>query len=139
VTRRRLAFGAALVAFLAVSVLVARWLSAEGAERAQVLRLLRAQARGDTAGMARELGRCDAACRRLAARLRRPGDVEIVRYDSATARSFGTKTGPTRVVWRTPSTLTVVQCVTVARSGSPADRRVRLTGLSGPIERQGSC
>jgi hypothetical protein len=139
VTRRRLALGAALLAFLAVSVVLARWLQADGAERAKVLRLLRAQARGDADAMARELERCDPACRRLAARLRRPGEVEIVRYDSATARSFGTTTGPTRVVWRTPRTLTFVQCVTVERSGSPADRRVRLTGLSGPIARQGSC
>jgi hypothetical protein len=139
VTRRRLALGAALLAFLAVSVVLARWLQADGAERAKVLRLLRAQARGDADAMARELERCDPACRRLAARLRRPGEVEIVRYDSATARSFGTTTGPTRVVWRTPRTLTFVQCVTVERSGSAADRRVRLTGLSGPIARQGGC
>jgi hypothetical protein len=139
VTARRLALGATLVAFLAVSVLVARWLQAESAERSKVVRLLRAQARGDASGMARELGRCDHRCRRLAARLRRPGEVEVVRYDSATARSFGTTSGPTRVVWRTPRTLTFVQCVTVERSGSPADRRVRLTALSGPIAREGSC
>jgi hypothetical protein len=139
VTRRRTAIAAAIVAFLAVSAILARWLQADGDERARVVRLLEAQARGDAGAMARELGGCDAACRRLAGRLRRAGEVEIVRYDSGTARSLGAARAPTRVGWRTPRSLTVVQCVGVARTGSVADRRVRLTDLSAPIARQGSC
>ena len=138
-TRTRAGIAAAVVAFLVVSALVARWLQADGSERAKVVRLLEAQARGDAGAMARELERCDAACRSLATRLRRPGEVEIVRYDSETARSLGAARGFTRVVWRTPETLTVVQCVEVERSGSPADRRVTLLRLSGPIARTGSC
>jgi hypothetical protein len=133
------ALAATVVAFLAVSALLARWLQADSSERAKVVRLIEAQARGDADGMARELEACDAACRRLATRLRRPGTVEIVRYDSQTARSLGDARGPARVVWRTPQTLTVVQCVEVERSGSPAARRVTLVRLSGPIARQGSC
>jgi hypothetical protein len=43
------------------------------------------------------------------------------------------------VVWRTTRSLTVVQCVDVERAGWPADRRVTLLRLGGPIERQGSC
>ena len=138
-TRRRVGIAAAVVAFLVVSALVARWLQADGAERAKVVRLLEAQARGDAPAMERELERCDEACRALATRLRRPGEVEVVRYDSDTARSLGDARGPTRVVWRTRDTLTVVQCVEVERSGSPADRRVTLLRLSGPIARTGSC
>jgi predicted nuclease of predicted toxin-antitoxin system len=125
VTRRRLALAVAVVAFLAVSALVARWLQADGAERAKVVRVLEAQARGDA--------------RAMATRLARRGDVEIVRYDSDTARSLGDARGPTRVVWRTAQSLTVVQCIEVQRSGSPADRRVTLLRLSGPIARTGSC
>jgi hypothetical protein len=139
VTRRRLVLAAAVVAFLVVSALVARWLQADGDERAKVIRVLEAQARGDAPAMDRELQQCEVSCRALATRLRRPGEVEIVRYDSETARSLGDARGDTRVVWRTPQTLTVVQCFDVERSGSPADRRVTLLRLSGPIARTGSC
>ena len=136
-TPRRLVLVAAFVAFLAVSALLARWLRADGVERDKVVELIEAQARGDARAM--EVPRCEGTCRELATRLRRDGRVEIVRYDSDTARSFGDTTGPTRVVWRTPETLTVVQCVEVERSGSPVDRRVTLVRLSGPIPRTGSC
>jgi hypothetical protein len=139
VTRTRVGIAAAVVAFLAVSVLVARWLQADSTERGKVVRLLEAQARGDVRGMVLEVDRCSPDCRVLARRLRRPGQVEIVRYDSDTARSLGAARGWTRVVWRTPESLTVVQCVRVQRSGSPADRRVTLLRLSGPIQRTGSC
>ena len=138
-TRTRVGIAAAVVAFLVVSALIARWLQADNAERAKVVRLLEAQVAGDADAMAAELESCDAACRRLATTLERPGELEIVRYDSDTARSFGAARGPTRVVWRTRSTLTTVQCVEVERTGSPADRRVTLLRLSGPIDRQGSC
>ena len=136
-TTRRLVVAAAIVAFLVVSGLLARWLRADGVERDKVVDLIEAQARGDAEAM--EIARCEGSCGRLATRLRRDGEVEIVRYDSDTARSFGDTTGPTRVVWRTPETLTVVQCVEVARSGAPVDRRVTLVRLSGPIPRTGSC
>ena len=52
----------AAVAFLAVSALVARWLTTDNAERAKVTRLLQAQARGDARGMLRELEACRGAC-----------------------------------------------------------------------------
>ena len=143
-TARRLAIAAGVVAFLAVSGVLARWLSADGTERAQVERLLSAQARGDAAAMARELDRCDPACeqrlQRLASRLRRPGELEVVRYDSRTARALGDETGPTRVVWQLPGTLPTVQCVQVRRNGGAvAGMRVRLVSLSAPIDREAAC
>jgi hypothetical protein len=141
---RRAAIALAVVAFLAVSGLLARWLTTENAERDQVTRLLDAQLRGDPRGMLRELDGCPAACaaqvRANARRLRRPGPLEIVAYDSATAHALGSRRGPTRVVWKTPRTLTVVQCVGVRRTGSAlGGLTVRLLTLSPPRPRTAAC
>jgi hypothetical protein len=112
----------AVVAFLAVSALVGRWLTTDNAERTQITRLLEAQARGDVPGMLGELESCSGACaaqaRANARRLRRPGDVQIVSYESETSHALSGRSGPTRVVWKTPTTLTVVQCVAVQRTGN---------------------
>jgi len=134
----------AVAAFLAASALVARWLTTDNAERAKVTRLLQAQARGDATGMLRELDACAAACaeraRANARRLRRGGPVQIVAYDSATSHALAPRTGVTRVVWKTPDTLTVVQCVRVRRAGSALrGLTVRLLALSAPIRRTAGC
>ena|SRR5256885_3503878 len=141
----RIALGVlGLVVFLAISALLARWLTVENAERDKVTRLLQAQARGDAAAMVRQLAGCTPACaaqaRANARRLRRPGSVQIVAYDSATAHALSTRTGVTRVVWKTPPTLTVVQCVRVRRSGNAlGGLTVHLLTLSPPIPRTASC
>jgi hypothetical protein len=143
---RRAAIAVAVLAFAAVSLVVARWLAADSSERSKVERLLRAQVRGDAAAMAGELGDCDAACRarlrRLADRLGRGprADLEIVRYDSPTAHALGAQTAPTRVVWQPAGGLTTVQCVLVRRTGSVlTGPRVTLLRLSEPIGREASC
>ena len=143
-TRRRVAIALAIVAFLAVSAIVARWLQADNAERARIERLLSAQGRGDAAAMAKELSSCDAACEeqltRLAARLRGDGKVEIVRYDSHTAHALGEAEGPTRVVWQRKGLLPTVQCVEVRRTGTAVTGpAVTLLSLSAPIGRESSC
>jgi hypothetical protein len=142
--RRRVALGAALLAFLGASAIVARWLSADGSERAKVERLLEAQARGDAAAMAEEIDGCDAGCRArvtaLATRLRGGDEIEIVRYDSGTSHALGSKTRPTRVVWQREGELTTVQCVTVQRKGTVlTGPRVTLLDLSAPIGREAGC
>ena len=134
----------AAVAFLAVSALVARWLTTDNAERAKVTRLLQAQARGDARGMLRELEACRGACaeraRANARRLHRGGPVQIVAYESATSHALASRTGLTRVVWKTPDTLTVVQCVRVRRSGSALrGLTVSLLAVSAPIPRTAGC
>src|SRR4051794_24811694 len=134
----------AVVAFLAVSAGVARWLTADNAERDKVETLLRAQARGDAAGMLGELDRCVGGCaervRANAARLRRAGAPPIARHHPSTSHALGADTGQTRVVWKTPTTLTVVQCVTVKRTGNPiAGIDVALLGISAPIPRESAC
>ena len=141
---RRIALALGAVAFIVVSLLVARWLLADGTERSEVEALLRAQARGDAAGMARRLARCDDACRAdldgLARRLQRDGELEIVRYDSRTSHATGPETAPTRVVWTAPGTLPTVQCVLVRRTGTAlSGPRVTLLRLSAPIGRQDAC
>ena len=142
-TRKRLALGAGVLLFLAASVIVARWLAVEGAERARVERVLEAQARGDAGAMAEEIsGKCECSplIDDLARTLRGPGDVEIVRYDSATSHALKTETGWTRVVWRRGDGLPQVQCFRVQRKGHalrPA--RVTLLALRSPIGLQQSC
>jgi hypothetical protein len=138
------AVAVAVVAFLVVSVLLARWLGTENAERNAVVALLGDQARGDAAAMLRRLRCTDEACvaqvRENARTLRAPGELRIVRVDSATSHSLGGATGPTRVVWIAPGRLTTVQCVLVRRSGTPlSGMSVTLLSLSGPIDRQAPC
>jgi hypothetical protein len=58
--KRALVIAVAVIAFLAVSVVVARWLSADTDERGQVVDLLRAQSRGDAPAMLRMLDDCRA-------------------------------------------------------------------------------
>jgi hypothetical protein len=145
--RRRLPLIAvAVLVFLAVSLELARWLSTESTERDKVVRLLQAEARGDSAAMLAQLHGCGtAACRatveRSARALRRRGAVKIVSYESATAYALGAATGDTRVAWTSlQQGLVVVQCVTVRRGGSAlAGRSVTLLRISAPIDRQGSC
>jgi hypothetical protein len=142
---RRLAVAAAvLVVFLVVSALLARWLTTEGTERDAVLRVLQAQARGDAAAILRDVRCRDDACRAQvranARQLRSPGEVTVVRVDSKTSHTLGSKTAPTRVVWITPGRLTTVQCILVRRTGTPlSGQSVTLLSLSAPIGREAPC
>jgi len=149
VSRRTLLplLAAALVVVLAVSFVLAQWLSTENRERNAVYGVLQAQARGDAGAMLDRLEGCarDRACvrdvRENARRLRRPGEVKILAYDSATAYALGGAEGLTRVAWTVVNRgLPVVQCVDVRRGGSVlAGRVVTLRRLSRPIGRQSSC
>lgn len=141
---KRLLIVVAVTAFLGVSAIVARWLSADTDERGQVVELLRAQARGDAGGMLRRLDCRDPACvtvvRDNARRLRGHGELKIALYQSGTAHALRSRTKPTRVVWFTPGRLTTVQCVLVQRTGDVfAGTSVSLLRLSAPIGRESSC
>src|SRR3954468_19674814 len=105
--KRPLLIAACVVALLGISFVVARWLSADTDERAQVVDLLRAQSRGDAPAMLRMLDDCrDPACvatvRANARRLRGHGELKVALYQSGTAHSIGARTKQTRVVWFTP-------------------------------------
>ena len=147
--KRPLLIVVAVVALLAISFGVARWLNNDTVERAAVTRLLEAQARGDAAAMLRRLADCDdpaciATVRRNAVQLRGKGDLKIALYQSPTAHAVTSKTRYTRVVWFTPDRLrrgdTRVQCVLVRRSGNVfAGMTVSLLRVTASIDREGSC
>ncbi len=135
-----------LVALVVIGGLLARYLSAENAERDDILAVLQAQARGD---WARELAllhscrtrpSCAATVRASAAKLRRPGPVKILSIKSPTAYALTTATGTTRVAWIVIGTLPVVQCVAVRRSGNFLKGiDVQLQSLSAPIAGEADC
>lgn len=145
--RRSLLIAFAAAAFALASFVLARWLTGENRERAAVTDLIRAQAQGDAASMAALIEDCerDAACRARVARnvrrLRRPGDVQILRYDSRTARAVTETRGPTRVAWNTDRReAAVVQCVEVERRGIPLlGGEIVLTGVGSQIDGEASC
>ena len=113
--RRAPLIAAAVLAFLAISFVLARWLSVENDERDAIVALLEK---------------------------RSGGPVDIVRLDSGTSYTLGTAEGWTRVVWTSEAhDTTVVQCVRVRRKGNPlTGRSVSLLRLSAPLrDREGSC
>jgi hypothetical protein len=146
--KRRVIVVAAVLAFLAVSVLVARWLNNDTAERARVVELLRAQARGDAAGMLRRLHGCaDPACiavvRADARKLRRDAELKVALYQSQTAHALRSRTKFTRVVWFASGheSDTIVQCVLVRRQGNVfAGMTVSLLRITPAFrDRESSC
>jgi hypothetical protein len=148
VLKRLLLIAAAILAFLLVSGVLARFLSVENTERDADLALIEAQAHGEEGKMldrihgCREQPRCVAAVRANLAnpRLRRPGAVKILQLESHTSYSLTGATGNTRVAWTVIGTLPVVQCVRVRRSGNfLTGIKVTLLGLSAPIPNESGC
>jgi hypothetical protein len=136
----------AVFVFLGVSALLAKALSGAGGERAKVLEVLEAQARGDADGVLERLDACRAqpVCVRVTRdrvqKLARPGRVEIVRYDPSIQVALTRQAGTARVVWRTTEErFPVVQCVRVRREGPLSGGRSDLLALTDPIGLQGSC
>jgi hypothetical protein len=132
--------------FLGISVLLAKALSGAGSERAEVLEVLEAQARGDADAVLTILQACrrQEVCVRVTRarveKLARQGEVEIVRYDPSVQVALTRQAGTGRVVWRTSGDrIPVVQCVKVRREGPLTGGRSELLALSDPIGLQGSC
>jgi hypothetical protein len=140
-----LALAGGVLAFLAVSFLFARVLSAGSDERGVAIAVIKAQARGDAGAVlalldgCRSRPACAARVRATVARERRPGRVDVLNVRSPSF-SLGARTGTTRVAWRARGGLPVVQCVTARRTGNPlAGYDIRVLALSAPIGREASC
>ena len=131
--------------FVGISLLLGRALTATGAERAQVLGLVRAQARGDADAVLAALPACRAqpACagqvRGQVAELVRPGEVRLLAYRPSTSLALTRRTGTGRVAWSAGDALPVVQCVRVRREGPLTGGGVVLLSVSRPIGRQAAC
>lgn len=144
-TRIALAIGFAIFVFVGISALLARALTGAGAERAQVLDVLEAQARGDAQGMLAAMPACAAepACvqvtRRRARELQRPGDVEILTYAPSVRVALSERTGTGRVAWRAGGSRPVVQCVRVRRDGPLAGADAEVLSISAPIPGEAGC
>jgi hypothetical protein len=135
-----------VLAFLAISGLLARFLSNENVERDKEAGLIQAQANGDVNGMlarlsgCRERPSCVATVRANATSLRRPGAVKILSLKSSTAYSLTAATGKTRVAWTVIGTPPVVQCAQVRRTGSVLQGiTISLLSLSAPIANEADC
>ncbi len=136
----------AAVLFLAVSALLARVWSADGAESSAVTALVRDEAHGDQPAMLDRLRGCraDSACRERVASdiagLRRPGAVSILQEQSSTGFSLTGTLGTARVAWRASSSLPIVQCVRVRRAGDAfSGLRIELLAISRRIKSDADC
>jgi len=138
--------GFGVFVFLGISLMLARALSATGTERAKVTEIAEAQARGDaqavlkrTPACAQEPA-CAAATDAFVAKLKRPGDVEILQYRPSVQLPLTNAVGTGRVAWRAGRDgFPVVQCVRVRRDGPLSGASVELLSISAPIGRESSC
>lgn len=135
-----------MVLFLAISALLARFLSLPNVERDDLVSLLQAQADGDAPAMLSQLSGCSASptcteqVRANAAKLKRHGEVKILTLTSPTAYSLTSATGTTRVAWTVLGKLPVVQCVKVRRTGNALTGfTLALLSIGPQIEGEADC
>ena len=145
-TRVLIVVGFLVFVFLGVSAMLARALSAAGTERNHVLDVAQAEARGDAGEVLRMTPACavQPACavttRAFVAKLKRPGDVEVLQYLPSVQVTFTRTTGTGRIAWRAGRQgLPVVQCVTVRRDGPLTGNTVELLSISAPIDNESAC
>jgi hypothetical protein len=132
--------------FIAISVLLARAFSVDGAERSAITDLIKAEARGDVAAVLSQIMGCAQrpVCRaRVAANvaaLKRPGSVSILQLQTSSGFSLTGSTGTARVAWKTGASLPIVQCVRVRRAGDVINQwRIDLLELSARIKSDADC
>jgi hypothetical protein len=142
---RYIAIGFVVFVFLGISAILARGLTGAGDERSRVLDVLRAQARGNADAVLAQLPACRAqpACAQVTrdrvAKLKRPGDVQILTYAPSVRIALTRQIGTGRVAWRAGDSLPVVQCVRVERDGPLTGADVQLLAISAPIGGEESC
>ena len=137
-----------LLVFLVVSGLLARYFSAENAERADFLALVEAEHSGDVDAVLGRLDGCRTEAKCVAqvhaivsdARVRQQGQAKLLQVESKTAGSLFGASGKTRLAWTVLGGHPVVQCVNVRRTGNPLTGiDVKLLSISSPISNEGKC
>jgi hypothetical protein len=143
---RLLLLALVLVLFLAISALLARALSIDGAERSAITQLVTYEARGNTPAVVRLILNCrhSPACRAQAARntsaLKHAGRISIAEINPSAGFSLTSTLGTARVVWRAGSQLPVTQCVRVRRAGNViTGLNVELLAVSHRIKTSSEC
>jgi len=138
--------GVAIVVFVAVSAILARVFSVDGAERSAITSLVQDEARGDLNQAVTQIKGCaqSAACRSAVeanvVALKTPGNVSILQIEPSAGFSLGSTLGTARVAWRAGASLPIVQCVRVKRAGNAlSGLRVELLEISQRIESDSVC
>jgi hypothetical protein len=139
---------AAVLLFLAISGMLARFLSVQNQERDAEEAYAQAEIKGDEKGMLSQLSDCSERPSCLATvrknahnpHIRRGGSVKILQIESPTAYSLTAATGVSRLAWTVIGTLPVVQCVEVRRTGNfLSGIHLQLLSVSAPIPNENDC
>jgi hypothetical protein len=137
---------AGILLFLVISALLARVLSANGAEQSAITTLIRDEARGDADAMLGDIAGCraDPVCRQRvaenAAALKHPGSISILTLQPSTTFSVGGTLGTARVAWNVGGSLPIVQCVRVRRTGNAVSGlHVELVAVTPRIQSDADC
>jgi hypothetical protein len=137
---------AAVAVFLAVSAMLARAFSVDGAERSAITAVVEDEARGDAAAVVARIAGCagSSACRTrvatVTAALRHPGTVSVIQIQASAGFSLTGTVGAARVAWTVGSSLPIVQCVRVRHAGNViSGLRVELLELSPRIKSDAPC
>jgi hypothetical protein len=132
--------------FFAISALLARIFSAEGAERSAITALIQAEARGDAQAMLAQMHGCasDAGCRARvvadAAALKLPGSVSILQIQPSTGFSLTGTLGYARVAWNAGNSHPIVQCVRVRHAGNAVSGiTIQLLSISARLKGDATC
>lgn len=135
-----------ILLFLVISAGLARVFSANSAEQSAITALVKSEARGDVNAILDEIQGCraDSACRQRAAvnaaALKHAGVVSIILLQPSTSFSLGGSEGTARIAWQVGSSLPIVQCVKVHRTGNPiSGLGVQLLVVSRKIQSDTGC
>jgi hypothetical protein len=136
----------AVIVFLGISALLARVLSADGAERSAITALIEAEARGDQAGMIERIqdcgdtSSCVARVARDIATLKHAGSVSIIQLQPSAGFSLTSTLGTARVAWNVGGSLPIVQCVRVRRAGNAlSGLRIELLAITARLPGSANC
>ena len=132
--------------FIAATVLLARAFTVDGAEQSAIETVLRAESRGDPAGIVAGINHCaqNVACRSRAQEnavaLKRAGKMVVIELNPSAGFSLGSTTGTARVAWRAGNSLPIVQCARVRRAGNViSGLHVELLKISRRIPSASDC